>query len=186
MPTLDELKATYNAKISRFRGLELISVPINCTQRIDLGFSKKGSFLIANWVPCLAGKRFGERLYVHGAAADDWLRAFASDRELCNALTTLLDGYAYRLEWTGSTLTARVNTMRGTITGDATGGERFFRNLAVAAERLGVASGRQELVATHTTVRSLGPATLRKVGVAAAFVVPFSLLLVLHYALSHH
>jgi len=108
----------------------------------------------------------------------------AADENLCAALRILLKGYAFRIDWTGQRLSARVNTLRATIDGDPTGGERFFSTLEAAASRLSLISERGSSLLVAGRRMQWGPSANRKLLLAASFIVPFALLLVFHFSIT--
>lgn len=130
--------------------------------QVDIGFSRKDRKLIGRVFPLFAHRKIRAELYARGKEIDEWVDLFAGDDELCTALWTLLEGYAYSIEWAGSQLSARVNVLEGSIDGDATGGEHFFTNLDVVATRLSALGKREKSTALSTTAAAWGPATLRK------------------------
>jgi hypothetical protein len=154
---LDEIAKRYNATIDRFRGLHVATIPVQCHEKVDIGFSRKDRKLMARVFPFLARRELRTGLYAHGKDVGRWAALIAVDDVLCAALSDLLRGYAYSIEWSGQSVSARVNTMLATIDGDETGGERFFGKLAAAAGRLS-ALGEQNFVDVSSTTRARGPA----------------------------
>ena len=184
MQRLDEIAKKYNGTIDRFRGLNVATIPVDCHERIDIGFSRKGRKLVGRIFPFLSRRQLQAGLYAYGRDVDRWAAIFAVDEDLCTALGDLLKGYTFSIEWAGRSLSARVNTMFATIDGDETGGERFFGKLAATAARLS-ALAEQNRVAVAQTTRTCGPATRRRFALVASFVVPFTLLLLIHHFTAH-
>ena len=184
MERLDETAKKYNATIDRFRGLNVATIPVDCHERVDIGFSRKDRKLMGRLFPLLSRRQLQAGLYAHGRDVGRWAALFAVDENLCTALSDLLKGYAFSVEWTGQSLSARVNTMFATIDGDETGGERFFGKLATAAGRLS-ALAEQNRAAAPPASRTCGPATRRRFALVASFVVPFTLLLLIHHLTAH-
>ena len=156
MQRLDEIAKRYSATIERFRGLHVATIPVQCHEKVDIGFARKDRKLMGRVFPFLARRELRTGLYAHGKDMDRWAALMIVDDVLCAALTDLLRGYAYSIEWAGQSLSARVNTMLATIDGDETGGERFFGKLAAAAGRLS-ALGEQNLVDVPPITRTRGP-----------------------------
>jgi hypothetical protein len=181
---LDEIAKRFNARIDRFRGLNVATIPVQCRQKADIGFSRNDRKLMARVFPFLARRKVRAGLYVYGKDVDRWAELFAVDDVLCTALSDLLDGYAYCIEWAGQSLSARVNAMFATIDGDETGGERFFGKLAAAAGRLSALAD-QHPVAVSPSARSCGPVTGRRLALVASFVVPFALLFLFRHFTTH-
>jgi hypothetical protein len=179
MQRVDEIAKRYDSTIVRFRGLDVATIPVRCHEKVDIGFSRRNRKL-AGILPFLARRELRPDLYVEGKDVDRWMALFTADDALCSALSDLLKGYAYRIEWAGQRLSARVNTMLATIDGDETGGERFFAKLAESAGQLSTLSERNP-VAMPPNDKKWGPATRRKFALACSFAVPFALLLVFHH-----
>lgn len=183
MPTLDEVAKKYSATIVRKRGLDIISVPVKCDEQIDIGFFRTEWKSLGNVLPFLARKEFSPGLYTYGSQAERWLPLFSADEKLCLALRTLLAGCATSIEWSGSRATVRVSILRGSPDGDATGGERFFTNLIMIANQLETIYVHGRSSGIPQNVKPLGPAKVRKIILVSAFVIPFTLLLIQHYAI---
>lgn len=184
MQRLDEIAKKYNASIYRFRGLNVATIPVDCHEKVDIGFSRHDRKLVGRVFPFLSRRQLQAGLYVHGRDVDRWAKIFAVDESLCAAVSDLLKGYAFSIEWAGQNVSARVNTMFSTIDGDETGGERFFRKLADTAGRLSALAG-QNRVSVPTATMTCGPATRRRFALVASFVVPFTLLLLIHHFTAH-
>jgi len=182
MPTLDEVAKKYSATIVRKRGLDIISVPVKCDGQIDIGFFRTERKYLGKVLPFLAREEFSPGLYTYGGQTESWLSLFGADEELCRALRTLLDGCATSIEWSASRATARVSILRGSPDGDSTGGERFFANLAMIANRLETiyVIGRSNDMPQNAG--SLGPAKVRKIMLTSIFIGTFSFLMAVHYA----
>jgi hypothetical protein len=145
MSRLDDLLNKYNADLTRFRGLNIVSITVNCGENIDIGFSRKDNRFIGALLPKFSRKKIASGLYVFGAAVDRWHGQFARDEELCTDLCLLLN-YAYKIEWVGSSVAARVNVMAASISGDASGGELFLATLSSVSKRLAILCNDRKLL----------------------------------------
>jgi hypothetical protein len=179
MQRVDEIAKKYKATISRFRGLTVATVPVECNEKVDIGFSRKQRELLARFFPSLKRRELRPGLYAHGNDVDRWVRLFAADDALCSASSVLLQ-YAYSIEWAEQSLSGRINTYFATVDGDSTGGDRFFGNLATSAGRLS-AICKCNSEATSGTETTWGPKARRQFATLAAFVMPFALLVLFHY-----
>ncbi len=177
----DETAHTRNARFDRFRSLGVAYVSVMFNGKVDIGFSQKERKIVGSVLPFLAGRQIRTGPYVWGKDIDRWIDLFAGDNELCAALSVLLEGYAYSIEWAGSRLSARVSVYDRSIDGDATRGELFSANLAVVAARLTALGERGSLPGRSEGRMAWGPAALRKFARVAGFILPFALLMaVLH------
>ncbi|WP_143189399.1 hypothetical protein [Paraburkholderia lycopersici] len=184
MSNLDDLLKKYNADLTRFRGLNIVSMPVSCSNKLDIGFSRKENRRLGAILPKFARKQIASGLYVFGADVDRWHSQLTKDEELCAALRLLLS-YAYRIEWAGSSVTARVNNMAVNITGDASRGDLFLATLSNVSKRLAIFCNDEKVLMNSSGGSSWGPATIRKVLLFASFVAPLVLLLVFHYLTSN-
>ncbi|KHK55923.1 hypothetical protein PI87_13145 [Ralstonia sp. A12] len=161
MLSLDEMARQHNVSIDRLRALEVATIPVECTKRVDVGFYAKEKARLINPLSFLTKVEIRPGLFAYGKQAPSLAQAVAADGELCRALDTLLKNYAWALEWNDGALQARVNLWKATIDGDSTGGERFLSNLETVARRLGdISNGRSQVVANLSPV-AFGPTWFR-------------------------
>jgi hypothetical protein len=184
MPTLKELARQYNANVVIVHGLLIVSVDIKSESRVDIGFSRRNRPLWGKVLPCLSWKIIREDLYACGGSADNWIPYFSIDDDLCNSLSILLERYAFRVEWTGSRLTARINMLLATPDGDSTGGDRFFTTLVSAASRLEIIGKRNKPMTGYRTAAVCGPARFRKIMFWSVIGAEFLILLMTHHIFS--
>ncbi|TXD59425.1 hypothetical protein FUT88_12750 [Ralstonia sp. TCR112] len=161
MQSIDEMARQRNVSIARLRGLEVATIPVDCSKPVDIGFYAKEKMRFVNPLSWLPKAEIRPGLFAYGKQAPNLANAVAADSELCSALDLLLKHYAGAVEWSDAALHARVNLWAGTIDGDSTGGERFLSNLETVARHLGdIAQGRSQVEANLST-RAFGPTWFR-------------------------
>lgn len=169
MLSIDEMARRHNVSIYRLRALQVATIPVDCTKRVDVGFYAKEKARLINPLSFLTKAEIRPGLFAYGKQAPSLAQAVAADGELCNALDTLLTNYAWAIEWNDGSLQARVNTWKATIDGDSTGGERFLSNLETVARRLSdVSNGRSQVVARLSPL-AFGPTWFRKRAMLGGF-----------------
>ena len=86
-----------------------MTIPVNCREKVDIGFSCKDRKLMGRFFPFLSRRQLQAALYAYGGDVDRQVKIFAVDEDFCAALSDLLKGYAFIIEWTGQSLSARVS-----------------------------------------------------------------------------
>lgn len=184
MHSLEEKARQRNVSIARLQGLEVATIPVDCSRPVDIGFYAKKKVRFLNPLSWLPKADIGPGLFAYGKQAPNLVHAIAADSELCAALGVLLKGYAGAVEWSDASLHARVSLWSGTIDGDSTGGERFFSNLEIAARRLGdIAQGRGP-IAANLSPRAFGPTWFRSRAMIGGLLIGFLGAFLLFFALT--
>lgn len=182
MLSIDEMARQHNVSIVRLQALQVATIPVDCTKRVDVGFYAKEKAGLINPLSFLAKAEIRPGLFAYGKQAPSLAQAVAVDGELCSALATLLANYAWAIEWNDGALQARVNTWKATIDGDSTGGERFLSNLETIARRLGdISNGRSQVVARLSPV-AFGPNWFRKRAMLGGFLAGLVIVVMLVFA----
>lgn len=177
IPPFDALAKGYGAEIARFRGLSIVSLACNTDRPVDIGFTARHQSLFAPLF--LSQPRFevAHGVFAYGRGSVNAGELIRRDENLCSALNLLLSNFRCTVEWSGHLVSVRVGV--GVADADATGGQRFLSNLAVVAEGLGEVG--KHMAVANRPGEGFGPARLRKITLAASFVVPLILLFTVRY-----
>jgi hypothetical protein len=189
MHEFDQLAKTNGATVNRIRGLTIVSLPLRLPVRLDIGFSTSYHLSgLGGFLPFLRHFEMQSGLYVYGERSEVFSRVAAGDCELCFAIRSVFDQYAFEITCSDMSLVARLNTIARPWSDDPSGGGRLLANLAVITRRLGELDYR-EFAATPRSRLMWGPSRSRKILTAAIvvfiFIMPFALPHVLHHRTSH-
>lgn len=182
MDEFAELVKRHGGSVDRFRGLTKISIPVEASSPIDVGFATE---YYATWLGRLFPflRHFGtlKGLYVYGDRAEILSRTIGRDDTLCSALRFVFDQYAFDVECSNKQLVARLNTISRPLSDDPSGGWSLVSNLATIARRLGELDY-HEFDATPRSIFAWGPGRSRNIFTVAIFV---AVLCVPLYLLTH-
>jgi len=171
MITFRELARNYGATTwGNGRGLEVVSVPAPSQKRIDLSFCRRQFVFLGKIIPAFRRYKISDGIFVYGTYAKTLHVLLAEDKELFLALELLLGRYAYAIEWSENTVSARINLYLSTPDGDETGGEKFLSNLDKTAKRL-MEIIKQETILMHRPDGGWGPARARNLSILIGIVI---------------
>jgi len=173
----ERMASKYGASVTTIGALQKVSIPTNLTERIDVGFDKGGPIVFRRQLGFFRRYPLANDVYAFGDCAKDLSLLMKADDNICSLIYFILSNYAYRLEFSGSILTARVNTYDGFPHNDGTGGERFISTLSAVARGLrGIDENQLRRVADQHSV--LGPLRLRRIILTFVVIIGFWLPLI--------
>jgi hypothetical protein len=180
----EKLGKQYGATVTIIRGLQIITVPTRSTLKVDVGFGVGQGNLFSGAFPFFRRHEFGRNLFIFDTRASALSRVLSTDDRLCSLLRLILDDYAFRVEWSGTKLAARINTLQGFPSNDGTGGERMFSALKLIADRL-EAIDAQSVECSTSEYAGWGPGRVHRIALMSVFALPAVCYMVLRYWAYH-
>ncbi|MCT7294600.1 hypothetical protein N5I84_00345 [Ralstonia sp. CHL-2022] len=180
MQDTDELAKQFGATVSRFRSLEIVSIPVRCDGPIDVAFRCESRIGRLSLFSILRRDSLGGNLELVGAATPVLAELVRSDVELCRALGALLNSNVYEVEWKNSSLSARINMWKGTLGGDVTGGRLLLTNLQTVSQHLEIVS-KNAFSKSKLKYGNFGPKALKNIFIILSYVLPIIILISFFY-----
>jgi hypothetical protein len=175
----------YGLDVSFCHSLHTLKIEVPTASGVDIGFSTSPASVLTACFSGLRRYQIARRLFVFGANSESIADTLRGRERLASLLTFVLKNYAFSVELNNSTLTTRVDLMRGFPSDDGTNGERLFSALSEIAGELRLTC-LGPLIPARATRNGWGPGRIRTISViCAAMLPPLAVVLIFAWAIHH-